>query len=183
MASNTKKRTLIEYLDFVIVILNVFIIIFSVFKFQNNVSLVILNLISIIILFGQYLYTSLRRNPYYVSSAYGINLFGMALAFGLLTVLEFYNSLIWLGFLIIGSGDLIYVIYMLKGSGSSASRVATAGGRVWTLVEPGTDTPSYVQGGRVDRKQKRAIQKKYHMSWIVLITSITLFIIFLTYIL
>jgi hypothetical protein len=78
--------------------------------------------------------------------------------------------------------DVLFVAFMIKGSASSASRVATAGGRVWTLVQPGTDTPSYIQGGRVDRKQKKVIQKQYHMSWIVLISVISLFTIFLTFI-
>jgi hypothetical protein len=90
--------------------------------------------------------------------------------------------LIVVGFLLIGILDLIFIAFMIKGSGSSASRVATAGGRVWTLVEPGSDTPSYTRGGRVDRKQKKAIQKHYHMAWIVMISVISLLTIFLTFI-
>lgn len=110
-------------------------------------------------------------------------LFGVILAFGLLTLPQFYSSILWVGFLLIGILDLIFIAFMIKGSGSSASRVATAGGRVWTLVEPGSDTPSYTRGDRVDRKQKKAIQKQYHMAWIVMITIISLLTIFLTFIL
>lgn len=183
MTSNIKKRAFIEYLDLIVVILNIIVLIFATFIIQSNTILVTINLISTAILCGLLLFTFLRRNPYYISPAYGMILFGVVLAFGLLTLPEFHASLLWIVFLIIVILDVIYVAYMIKGSGSSSSRVATAGGRVWTLVEPGTDTPSYIKGGRVDRKQKKAIQKKYHMSWIILITTISLFIIFLTLIL
>ncbi len=56
-------------------------------------------------------------------------LFGIVLAFGLLTLPELYTSLSWVGFLLIGILAIIFVAFMIKGSGSSASRVATAGGR------------------------------------------------------
>jgi hypothetical protein len=183
LASNTKKRTFFEYLDIIVVILNTIVLVFSIIIIQSNTILVITNLIFSAVLWGLLLFTFLKRNPYYITPVYGIILFGVVLAYGLLTLPEFYTSLLWVGFLIIGILDVIYAAFMIKGSGSSASRVATAGGRVWTLVEPGTDTPSYVQGGRVDRKQKKAIQKQYHMPWIVMISSISLFTIFLTFIL
>ncbi|MFW9819681.1 MAG: hypothetical protein ACFFE5_08735 [Candidatus Thorarchaeota archaeon] len=183
MASNIKKRTVFEYLDIIVAVLNTIVLVFSIITIQNNTILIIINLIFSVLLWILLIFTFSKRNPYYISPVYGMILFGVVLAFGILTLPELYNSLLWIGFLMIGILDIIYIAFMIKGSGSSASRVATAGGRVWTLIEPGTDTPSYIQGGRVDRKQKKAIQKYYHMSWIVLIISISLFIIFLTFVL
>jgi hypothetical protein len=183
LVSNTKKRTFFEYIDIIVVILNTFILIFSIFIIQSNPVFKIVNLISIVLLWALLLFTFLKRNPYYITHVYGMILFGMVLAFGLLTLPELYTSLAWVGFLLIGILDVLYVAFMIKGSGSSASRVATTGGREWTLVEPGTDTPSYIRGGRVDRKQKKAIQKQYHMSWLVMISALSLFIIFLMFIL
>lgn len=183
MVSNTKKRTIFEYLDIIIVILNTIVLVFSIFIIQSNVVFLVINLIFITILWGLLLFTFVKRNPYYITPLYGMILFGVVLAFGLLTLPELYTSLSWVGFLLIGILDVIFIAFMIKSSGSSSSRVATAGGRVWTLIEPGTDTPSYIRGGRVDRKQKKAIQKQYHMSWIILISFISLFTIFLTFIL
>ncbi len=183
MASNLKKRTFIEYIDIFIAILNTIVLVFGAFVVPKNIILTTMNLIFTAVLCGLLLITFLINNPYYISPGYGMVLFGLVLSFGLLTLPEFHASLLWIGFLIIVILDIIYVANMIKGSASSSSRVATAGGRVWTLVEPGTDTPTYIKGGTVDRKQKKAIQKKYHMSWIILITMISMFIIFLTLIL
>ncbi|MFX0021734.1 MAG: hypothetical protein ACFE9S_05370 [Candidatus Hermodarchaeota archaeon] len=183
MASNTEKRTFFEYLDIIVVVLNSIVLVFSIFIIQSNAVLIFINLIFTVILWGLLIFTFLKKNPYYITPVYGMILFGVVFAFGLLTLPEFYNSLLWVVFLLIGILDVIFVAFMIKGSGSSASRVATAGGRVWTLVEPGSDTPSYIRGGRVNRKQKKAIQKQYHMSWIVLISVVSLLTIFLTFIL
>lgn len=183
MVSTKEKRTFFEYLDIFIVILNLIVLIFAAFLISRNTILNSLNIIFTLILFALVLITFLRKNPYYISPVYGMVLFGLVLSFGLITVPEIQVSSLWVAFLVVGILDIIFIANMIKGSASSASRVATAGGRIWTLVEPGTDTPTYIKGGKVDSKQKRAIQKKYHMSWIILITLISMFIIFLTLIL
>ena len=180
MASDKKRRAVIQYIDISIAILNVFVLIFAAWIVVSYIILSIINLIFIAVLVGLLIIIFLRKNPYYISPGYGIVLFGLILSFGLLTLPEVHGSLLWSGFLIIGILDIIYVADMIKGSASSLARLGISAGRVWKLVEPGTDTPTYAKVGKIDRTQKKRLQKEYHMSWIVLITAISLLMIFIT---
>lgn len=172
-------RTKIEYFDISMASFNAIILVFTALRFQGNLLLLIINLISIGVLCGLAIYTFSQNNPYYVVSCYFLAVLGILFTIGLITDRQSPDYLIILSAFIFIL-DLYLLASLVKGSASSSARFARMSG-VQVIIEPGI-TPTAIKDRNMgapkanlqDIEDERKLkQKKYKYRLIVLITVIS----------
>lgn len=189
-----KKNERVKYIDISLTILNFIAMVVIAILVFVNIVLTILSFFSTAVLFGLTLVNFSRKNPYYISSCYGMAICGLVFSIVILMMpeLPFYSV-----FLILLFVTIILDVYLI----SSLIKVSEGSWRgmsgwvsIGNVIEPNTSVPMYIKdryeplgndkfNKAVELDQKIAIRKKYYAWWILLITLISVFVFFSTTIL
>ena len=189
-----KKIERVKYIDISLTILNFIAMVVIAILVFVNIILTILSLFSTAVLFGLTLVSFSRKNPYYISSCYGMAICGFVFSIGILMMpeLPFYSffSIFFFVTIILDVYLISSLIKVSEGSWRGMSGWVSIG----NVIEPDTSVPMYIKdryeplgndkfNKAVELDQKIAIRKKYYAWWILLITLISVFVFFSTTIL
>ena len=189
-----KKNERVKYFDISLTILNFIVMIIIAILVFSNIVLTIISFFSTAFLFGLTLVSFSRKNPYYISSSYGMAICGLVFSIGLyMTPERALYSFFAIPFSVTIILDVYFIASLMKSPGISykgMSRLNFLG----VVMDPNPDASKYVKdrygplendkGNKaVELEKKREIQKKYHTSRIMLITLISTLTFFSTTIL
>jgi len=189
-----KKNERVKYIDISLTILNFIAMVVIAILVFVNIVLTILSFFSTAVLFGLTLVNFSRKNPYYISSCYGMAICGLVFSIGILMMpeLPFYSffSILFFVTIILDVYLISSLIKVSEGSWRGMSGWVSIG----NVIEPDTSVPMYIKdryeplgndkfNKAVELDQKIAIRKKYYAWWILLITLISVFVFFSTTIL
>lgn len=189
-----KKNERIKSIDFSLTILNFIVMVFIAILVFVNTALITLSFISTIVLCGLTLVSFSQKNPYYILSCYGMATCGLIFSIGLLLMPEWpfhpnFSILFIVAFIL----DVYFIASLTKVSESSWSGMSSWI-NIGNVIEPNTSISTYIKNryeplgddkiSKSDKLElKKAIRKKYHVWWILLITLISTFMFFSTTIL
>jgi len=189
-----KKNERVKYFDISLTILNFIVMVVIAILVFFNIILTILSFFSTAVLFGLTFVSFSRKNPYYISSSYGMAICGLLSSIVLLIMPGLYFYLFFsIFFIVIIILDVIFFASLIKISGSSW--IGMSGwASIGVVIEPNTNAPMYIKdrydplgnnksNKALERDQKRTIRKKYYAWWILLIVMISTFTFFSTTIL
>lgn len=189
-----KKSERVKYIDISLTILNFIAMVVIAILVFVNIILTILSFFSTAVLFGLTLVSFSRKNPYYISSCYGMAICGLVFSIGIHMMPELsfhlFFSIFFFATIIL---DVYFIATLIKVSDSSWSGMS-GWVSIGSVIEPDTSIPMYIKdrykplgndklNKAVELDQKIAIRKKYFAWWILLITLISVFIFFSTTIL
>ena len=182
-------RAKIEYFDIILAVINLIVLSIAAILIHTNLILIIICLLSLGFLGGLSIFTFMQKNPYYISTCYGLAVLGLIFNIGLVFIPFLFNyTFLFVVFILL---NVFYLGSSVKGSASSSSKFATIAG-VKTIIETGKNRPTYLkdkhgalESDKVDEnslKDKRgSIQTEYKARLIIRITMISVFIYVLTF--